>query len=349
MKKKLLIQLMIVLGCCGWCWAQEKQGWDSGIFGEVNGMYDRLLKEGDSGDQLERVEKEVAGRIREAGKDEKKILGLGRCDGLSRLGRYALERRDTLLGQKIERMLAGIDLDKPELELLEDSEIIRLINSFLSFKEPNADLSDHIAWVLYNIGSERVRECYIMLGVAEKLDKGSRSFVDNVFTDMDLCSVSEKVKNNVRELVDLYEPLQQGKEAPDCEFESMDGKKMRLSDLRGKMLFLEVWNLDSESCREDLARLEKLKAGHKNIQFVTIAVEPLARKDAWRQFLKTNGYDGKGIHLFADEKSAFKKNYCIRAVPRCMVIDSEGKFLNPWSLSPGHEYFSYFFSLLMKQ
>lgn len=249
-----------------------------------------------------------------------------------------------------DRVMNGdIDIDTSDLESLRESEIIRLVNSFLDIKEPKTDVMGRATWVLYNIRSERVRECYVMWALAEKLDRGDNTFIDHIFTDMDLCSVSEKLKNRARELVALYEPLQPGKDAPDFELESNDGKTVRLNDLQGKPLFIEVWKLDSASCRKDLVRLEELKSEHKNVQFVTVVVEPLGRKEAWKQFLRDNGYEGKGIHLFADENAAFRKTYRIKYIPRCILLDAKGKFLIPWCMSPRHEYFPYFFSMLKQQ
>ena len=229
-----------------------------------------------------------------------------------------------------DRVMNGdIDIDTSDLESLRESEIIRLVNSFLDLKEPKTDVMGRATWVLYNIRSERVRECYVMWALAEKLDRGDNTFIDHIFTDMDLCSVSEKLKNRARELVALYEPLQPGKDAPDFELESNDGKTVRLNDLQGKPLFIEVWKLDSTSCRKDLVRLEELKSEHKNVQFVTVVVEPLGRKEAWKQFLRDNGYEGKGIHLFADENAAFRETYRIKYIPRCILLDAKGKFLIP--------------------
>ena len=165
-----------------------------------------------------------------------------------------------------DRLINGdTDLDTPGLESLRESEIIRLVNRVLDLKEPKLDVLERATWVLYNIRSERVRECYVMWALAEKLDRGENTFIDNIFTDMDLCSVSERLKNRARELVAWYEPLRPGKDAPDFELESSDGTTVRLHDLQGQPLFIEVWKLDSANCREDLARLEELKAESNHI------------------------------------------------------------------------------------
>lgn len=269
---------------------------------------------------------------------------------------YAREQQasDTSTVVKMNRLYdrvvnGDMDLDTPDLESLREPEIIRLVNRVLALKEPKLDVMGRATWVLYNIRSERVRECYVMWALVEKLDRGDNTFIEHIFTDMDLCSVSEKLTNRARELVALYEPLQPGKDAPDFELESSDGKTVRLHDLQGKPLYIEVWKLDSANCRKDLERLEELKSEHKNVQFVTVVVEPLGKKEAWKQFLRDNGHEGKGIHLFADEDAAFCKAYRIKSIPRCILFDAKGKFLIPWSVSPGNEYFPYFLSMLKQQ
>ena len=60
-----------------------------------------------------------------------------------------------------------------------------------------------------------------------------------------------------------YEPLLVGKVAPDFQLPDLNDKQLRLSDYRGKVVFLNFWATWCKPCREEMPSMEVL---YKNFE-----------------------------------------------------------------------------------
>jgi alkyl hydroperoxide reductase/ thiol specific antioxidant/ mal allergen len=81
-----------------------------------------------------------------------------------------------------------------------------------------------------------------------------------------------------------------------------------------------------------LAEIPALKALHdklkgKNIEFVSISIDE--DKEAWRKAVKER--ELKGVQLIADKafESQFIQDYGISQIPTFLIIDKDGKIVNP--------------------
>src|SRR5436309_3910637 len=55
-----------------------------------------------------------------------------------------------------------------------------------------------------------------------------------------------------------YEPLVVGMTAPDFHLPDLQGKTQRLSDYRGKVVFLDFWATWCKPCKEEMPLMERL-------------------------------------------------------------------------------------------
>ncbi|MBI5777245.1 MAG: redoxin domain-containing protein, partial [Nitrospirae bacterium] len=60
-----------------------------------------------------------------------------------------------------------------------------------------------------------------------------------------------------------YEPPKVGKVAPDFSLVDLNDKEVRLSDLRGKVVFLNFWATWCKPCKEEMPSMEVL---HRNFE-----------------------------------------------------------------------------------
>lgn len=121
----------------------------------------------------------------------------------------------------------------------------------------------------------------------------------------------------------ILKTLKPGTKAIDCEWSDPEGNVSRLSDLQGKVIYLDVWATWCGPCCEEIPYLEKLVEhfkGNSNIDFVSVSVDSrqkdwLAKlekdKPQWKQFLYKN----------------FCELYNINGIPRFIMIDKEGKII----------------------
>lgn len=241
----------------------------------------------------------------------------------------------------------NVDLDSPRLEQLEVSEMVSLINHFLAFKKPSLDWFGRATWILYNVKSEKVRECYVMWAMQKGLEQQGYGYgsVNDVLEDIRLCSKSETLNVQAKTLVGRYHRIrgERKAEAPAFELESLQGKNVRLTDMQGKFVFMFVWN--GEGATEELQAIRTISTKYKdstNVCCLAVTVLPVEKKSVWENFVRQERTSGRLVHLFAGGDSSFVQDYCITELPRCILIDQDGKIVNAWGLSPKDNAFPFY-------
>ena len=80
-----------------------------------------------------------------------------------------------------------------------------------------------------------------------------------------------------------------GNEAPDIDLESPDGKKYKLSDLKGKVVLLDFWASWCRPCRRENPNVVKVYNKYKNQGFTVFSVSLDRSKDRWAQAIQADG------------------------------------------------------------
>jgi len=131
--------------------------------------------------------------------------------------------------------------------------------------------------------------------------------------------------------INLVNKLKSGQPFPPFEgVVDMNDKSISFEqlNLKGKMLFIDIWATYCPDCRKELPFLETLQQTYKGkpITFVSISVD--RDKEAWKKMVKEKKLSG--IHLYAspETKELFKKLYDLRSIPRYMLVDKEGNIIS---------------------
>ena len=127
-----------------------------------------------------------------------------------------------------------------------------------------------------------------------------------------------------------------GKLSPDFDFENHKGGKTKLSDLRGKYVYIDLWATWCGPCRGEIPYLQKIEEKYhgKNIEFVSISVDALKDHDKWQKFVTDKQLGG--TQLFSDNewKSDFVTSYEVTGIPRFILIDPNGNVLSSDAARP---------------
>lgn len=125
-------------------------------------------------------------------------------------------------------------------------------------------------------------------------------------------------------------PVQQiavGKEAPDFTLQSMDGKEVKLSDFKGKKVYLKFWASWCGPCKKSMPELMELAAKpDRDFEILTVIAPGIQGEKTVEQFpqwFQEQGY--KDIPVLYDTKATTFQAYQIRSIPTEYLIDSQGK------------------------
>ncbi len=118
-----------------------------------------------------------------------------------------------------------------------------------------------------------------------------------------------------------------GEKAYDFNLEDIDGNSVKLSDFKGKAVFIDFWSTSCGPCRYSIENYstelyEKVKG--KNIEFIFIALEKDI--DKVTTYWKKNNIPG--IKLIAKEKEKIlRRKFLIDGIPHNILIDINGRIV----------------------
>ena len=116
-----------------------------------------------------------------------------------------------------------------------------------------------------------------------------------------------------------------GKPAPDVALTANDGTALKLSLLRGKVVYLDFWASWCIPCRQSFPWMGELQARHAKDDFVVLAVNLDAQRGDADAFLAR--YPAKFKVAF-DASGASARQFGVKAMPTSYVIGRDGTLLN---------------------
>jgi thiol-disulfide isomerase/thioredoxin len=147
-------------------------------------------------------------------------------------------------------------------------------------------------------------------------------------------------KERVAELRTKLNKATDGVMAPDFTFPDINGKKVSLSDFRGKLVYIDFWATWCGPCKRELPHLKKLEEeyhGNPNVVFMSVSTDVSKDYAKWKSFYKTN--DLKGVQLFGgdDCKKTVLLTYNITGIPRFVLVGKDGKLISDSAPRPSSD------------
>ncbi len=139
------------------------------------------------------------------------------------------------------------------------------------------------------------------------------------------------VKVQGKSLGDLAKPMYYavsktaiGKAAPEITGKDLDGKTMKLSDFRGKVIVLTFWGTWCKPCMDMVPYEKKLVARLKDRPFVLLGVNFDRDRKKLDAVRKEKGMTWRSWVDDVESEKAISKRWDIRAWPTIIVIDHKG-------------------------
>ncbi|MBI5047891.1 MAG: TlpA family protein disulfide reductase [Deltaproteobacteria bacterium] len=121
-----------------------------------------------------------------------------------------------------------------------------------------------------------------------------------------------------------FEPVLEGKVAPDFTLPDLHGKMVSLSDYKGKVVFVNFWATWCKPCEEEMpsmqAMYEVLKNRFQNFELLAVSVDS-KELNVVESFAKKYRLTFPILH---DRKGKVKEIYKTTGVPETFIIDQNG-------------------------
>lgn len=124
---------------------------------------------------------------------------------------------------------------------------------------------------------------------------------------------------------DLNIGLENNQLAPDFELQSLSGEKIRLSDYRGKKVFLNFWASWCAPCKVEIPYMENYYEKHKELENVEIIAVNMTKGELNTKKVHEFVYaHGLTFPVLLDSNGDIERIYKVIGLPTTYLIDEDG-------------------------
>lgn len=151
-------------------------------------------------------------------------------------------------------------------------------------------------------------------------------------------AVYDVIKKQITDLRGYLNEYGAGKAAYNFNAVDINGKQVKLSDYKGKVLYIDVWASWCKPCVGEIPygrTLEEKYKEHKDIVFITVSIDK--KEQDWKTGLEKNNPAGTPLYVEGAFGGLFAKSFNITSIPRFIVIDKNGKFIDANAPRPSNK------------
>jgi len=124
-------------------------------------------------------------------------------------------------------------------------------------------------------------------------------------------------------------PTNIGNPAPDFEQPDVSGKKISLSQFKGKYILLDFWASWCKPCRAENPNLVEVyrKFKDKGLEIISVSLDGVGQKKAWINAIQADGLTWLQVSDLKAWQNSAALIYGIKAIPENFLIDPTGKII----------------------
>lgn len=243
------------------------------------------------------------------------------------------------------QFIAEIDAENPAAKTLPHNILYKYEIDYLQKQDTLASIADFLHFIAEQTESEDLSHFYRAIYLKELMESPSYwSKHTSLFDVTVLQAALTAEKDNpyfylLESSSSAYFASQEGELAYDFEVIGLDSSRIRLSDLKGKLVFIDNWATWCGPCLAHRPKVLDLATKYQDdprIQFLMVSLD--ATRKRWENFLgkEENPFKADQDVIIEDGmQTAYGDRFNIRFIPKYVLIDEEGKIINADLPEPG--------------
>lgn len=187
-----------------------------------------------------------------------------------------------------------------------------------------------------NVSDPVVRDALLAKCAMYVLDWGKTDDVDSFWKPFkEFAGAENPVTKRYESKVKAIKRTRGGMPAVNVEFTDRDGRKVKLSDLYGKVLYIDIWATWCGPCRKEIPYVEKHVEHYKDndkVRFVSISFDD--NHQAWKRLIEKDKPQWEQYVTTPRQHDAISKAYGISGIPRFIIINADGTLYDANAMRP---------------
>ena len=196
-------------------------------------------------------------------------------------------------------------------------------------KRENLSQSERLNLMMNTVSNDTLKS-FFFNDQMEQIEVNNLSEFKQTFEPFKKYARTSPAKDTYNNIYSLYidDTSFVGKSSYNFSLPDSTGKMVSMKDFKGKVVLIDVWATWCGPCKAQFPFLKEIEheyANNEDLVFVGISLDKLEVKQKWIDMIQKEKLGG--IQLLDDFGKSFGRKYGLTAIPRFMLIDRQGRWI----------------------